>query len=58
MRYMTFLDYTALEASGRSIDSKIQERDMEIKTLNRRDTPQLWSYSRLVGAITNSYEGN
>lgn len=33
MKYLTFLDYTALEARGKSIEANLQEKDSEIKDL-------------------------
>jgi integrase len=33
MKYLTFLDYTTLEARGKSIESNLQEKDREIKDL-------------------------
>lgn len=36
MKYMTFLDYTTLEATGKNIESKLQEKDKEIHTLREK----------------------
>ena len=38
MRYLTFLDYTALEAIGKNIESKLSEKEMEIQILKQRDS--------------------
>jgi integrase len=38
MRYLTFLDYTTLEASGKNIEAKLSEREREIQMLRQRDT--------------------
>ena len=31
MKYLTFLDYTALEARGKSIEAKMSEKDREMQ---------------------------
>lgn len=36
MKYMTFLDYTTLEATGKNIEAKLQEKDKEIHTLREK----------------------
>ncbi len=36
MKYLTFLDYTTLEATGKSIEAKISEKDMEIAGLKTK----------------------
>lgn len=37
MNYLTFLDYTTLEATGKSIEAKISEKENEIQLLRQRD---------------------
>jgi Phage integrase family len=37
MRYLTFLDYTILESTGKNIESKLEEKEMEINYLRERD---------------------
>ena len=36
MKYLTFLDYTALEARGKSIESKLSEKDIEMQTMKQK----------------------
>jgi integrase len=36
MKYLTFLDYTTLEATGKNIESKLSEKDKEIQTLKEQ----------------------
>jgi hypothetical protein len=38
MRYLTFLDYTALESTGKNIEAKLSEKEREIQLLRQRDT--------------------
>jgi integrase len=38
MKYLTFLDYTALEATGANIEDKLSEKDIEIQMLKQRDS--------------------
>jgi integrase len=37
MRYLTFLDYSALESAGKNIEDKLQEREREIYALKQRE---------------------
>ena len=37
MKYLTFLDYTALEATGKNIESKLLEKDKEIQLLEQQE---------------------
>jgi hypothetical protein len=36
MKYLTFLDYTTLEARGKSIEANLQEKDREITGLKEK----------------------
>jgi 7,8-dihydro-6-hydroxymethylpterin-pyrophosphokinase len=36
MKYLTFLDYSTLEATGKSIEAKLQQKDKEIHTLREK----------------------
>jgi integrase len=36
MKYLTFLDYTALEARGKSIESKLSEKDREMQAIKEK----------------------
>jgi integrase len=36
MKYLTFLDYTTLEATGKNIESKLSEKDKEIQSLKEQ----------------------
>ncbi|MDQ3840085.1 MAG: hypothetical protein M3297_12545 [Thermoproteota archaeon] len=38
MKYLTFLDYSTLEASGKSVESKLTERERDIRLLRQRDS--------------------
>jgi hypothetical protein len=38
MKYLTFLDYTTLEATGKNIDAKLSEKEKEIQLLRQRDS--------------------
>jgi integrase len=37
MKYLTFLDYTALETMGKNIEAKLSEKDKEIQLLRQKD---------------------
>jgi hypothetical protein len=36
MKYLTFLDYTTLEATGKSIEANLREKDREIAGLRQK----------------------
>jgi integrase len=38
MKYLTFLDYTTLEATGKNIEAKLSEKETEIQLLRQRDS--------------------
>ena len=38
MKYLTFLDYTTLEATGKNIEVKLSEKEKEIQLLRQRDS--------------------
>ena len=37
MKYLTFLDYQSLETTGKNIEAKLTEKDLEIQYLRQRD---------------------
>lgn len=47
MKYLTFLDYSELETTGKSIESKLEEKDREIAFLKERYNESLGSVSTL-----------
>ena len=36
MKYLTFLDYVALEARGKSIEAKMSEKDTELQLMKQK----------------------
>jgi integrase len=38
MKYLTFLDYTTLETTGKNIEAKLSEKEREIQLLRQRDS--------------------
>jgi integrase len=38
MKYLTFLDYSTLETTGKNIESKLSEKEKEIELLRQRDS--------------------
>jgi integrase len=38
MKYLTFLDYTTLDAAGKSVEAKLSEKDQEIEALKKKMT--------------------
>jgi Phage integrase SAM-like domain len=47
MKYLTFLDYTTLKNSSRSIEAKLEEKEKEIMLLRKRDTDSADKITRL-----------
>ncbi len=37
MKYLTFLDYQSLETTGKNIEAKLTEKDLEVQYLRQRD---------------------
>jgi integrase len=57
MKYLTFLDYTTLEATGKNIEAKISEKENEIQLLRQRDQikdQELQSMKEHIRAIEQS----
>jgi integrase len=48
MRYLTFLDYSALESSSKNIEDKLLEREREIYALKQRDNMTTTTLSQLT----------
>lgn len=38
MKYLTFLDYSTLETTGKNIEAKLSDREKEIQLLRQRDS--------------------
>lgn len=53
MKYLTFLDYSHLEATGKSIEAKLAEKDREIAHLKERDTTEEDAISNLSDQVMN-----
>jgi integrase len=51
MPYLTFLDYTALENTGKDIESKLEQKDKEIAFLREKDTRHSGSITDLSDQI-------
>ena len=60
MKYLTFLDYTTLEATGKNIEAKMQEKEQEIKILRQRDalnTDAISTLSDRLEQVAKEIEG-
>ena len=51
MKYLTFLDYQTLETTGRNIEAKLSEKEMEIQTLKQRDSMNTDAIASLSGKM-------
>jgi hypothetical protein len=59
MKYLTFLDYTTLEARGKSIEANLQEKDREIAALKEKydtDIASLKDEMRYMHQLLNSIQ--
>jgi integrase len=52
MKYLTFLDYTALETTGKNIEAKLSEKEKEIQLLAQRDTMNTDAIATLSDQLT------
>ena len=47
IKYLTFLDYSTLEATGKNIEAKLSEKEKEIQILRQRDADNTDSIASL-----------
>jgi integrase len=52
MKYLTFLDYTTLEATGKNIEAKLTEKEREIQLLRQRDSMNTDAISSLSDQLS------
>jgi hypothetical protein len=52
MKYLTFLDYTTLEATGKNIETKLLEKENEIQLLRQRDSMNTDAIASLSDQLT------
>jgi integrase len=52
MKYLTFLDYSTLEATGKNIEAKLSEKEKEIQLLRQRDSMNTEAISSLADQLT------
>lgn len=52
MKYLTFLDYTGLEAQGRSIESKISEKDKQIDLIMKQVSDMQTQLQNVISAMS------
>jgi integrase len=52
MKYLTFLDYTTLEATGKNIEAKLTEKEREIQLLRQRDSMNTDAISNLSDQLS------
>ncbi|MFL6378339.1 MAG: hypothetical protein ACJ72R_12870, partial [Nitrososphaeraceae archaeon] len=52
MKYLTFLDYTTLEATGKNIEAKLSEKEREIQLLRHRDSMNSDAIASLSDQLT------
>jgi integrase len=52
MKYLTFLDYTTLEATGKNIEAKLSEKEKEIQLLRQRNSMNTDAIASLSDKMT------
>jgi integrase len=55
MRYLTFLDYPTLEATGKSFEAELKAKDKQIEELRQRDRTSSQRISQLENKIEELY---
>lgn len=53
MKYLTFLDYSELEATGKNIEANLEQKDQEIRYLKNRDRTNEKSLAALSDKVMN-----
>ena len=53
MKYLTFLDYSTLEATGKNIEAKLSEKEIEIQLLRQRDSMNTDAIANLSDQLAN-----
>jgi len=53
MKYFTYLDYSLLEAKGKDVDSRLEEKEIEIQQLRQRDTTNTEAIAKMQEQLTN-----
>ena len=53
MRYLTFLDYSALESTSKNIEEKLIAREQEIHMLKQRDMMTTTNVQQLSDQVLN-----
>jgi integrase len=54
IKYLTFLDYTTLQATGKNIEAKLQEKDIEIQNLRQKYTQDIENMKEQMLTIEKS----
>ena len=53
MKYLTFLDYSDLEASGKSVEAKLDVKDREIAYLREKDAVKEDTIAGLIDMVSD-----
>lgn len=56
MKYLTFLDYSTLEATGKNIEAKLSEKELEIHMLRQKDVMNTDAISALSDQLSHVME--
>ena len=56
MKYLTFLDYSTLETTGKNIESKLLEKDKEIQLLKQHESYNADAIATLSDQVTKLIE--
>ena len=56
MKYLTFLDYSTLEATGKNIEAKLSEKELEIQLLRQKDAMNTDAISALSDQLSHVME--
>ena len=58
MKYLTYLDYTTIEATGKNIEAKLSEKEKEIQLLRQRDSINTDAIAAFIRPVSKGNAGD
>ena len=56
MKYLTFLEYATLEATGKNIEAKLHEKDIEMQSMSQKHTNEMEEMKKQMLSMQNTQE--
>jgi hypothetical protein len=54
MKYLTFLDFTILEATGKNIEAKLTEKDIQMQAMKEKYEHEMYGMREEITAVQQS----